>query len=80
MLFQKLHNSLNTFVPLSLVLRIHKFVVCEGISVCHTFSLSLSLLPLKADLGMKKNSDAFLRLWQHHRPCRSCIIPFYTAM
>jgi hypothetical protein len=43
MLFQKLHNSLNTFVPLSLVLRIHKFVVCEGISVCHTFSLSLSL-------------------------------------
>jgi hypothetical protein len=43
MLFHKLHNSLNTFVPLSLVLRIHKFVVCEGISVCHAFSLSLSL-------------------------------------
>jgi len=78
MLFHKLHNSLNTFVPLSLVLRIHKFVVCEGISVCHAFSLSL--LPLKGDLGMKKKSDAYLRLWQHHRPCRSYIIPFYTAM
>jgi len=41
-LFHKLHNSLNTFVPLSLVMRIHKFVVCQGISVCHTFSLSPS--------------------------------------
>jgi hypothetical protein len=43
MLFHKLHNSLNTFVPVSLVMRIHNFVVCEGIFVCYTFSLSLSL-------------------------------------
>jgi hypothetical protein len=59
MLFHKLHNSLNTFVPLSLVMRIHKFVVCEGISVCHTFSLSLSLSLSRSFERGPRNEEKF---------------------